>query len=144
MEVSSNKPGWSLYQSHCRILRSSIALEGINQYLGCFAQRQLPGKNFKVITYLWLSVARYGLPHPILPRLAMFTFGLTLCVARCKIVQNERLINFEENKSFFFSLPHYSLTLLIYTPWKHQKTFRITDVFRGIDKQCVHWAVMEA
>ena len=109
-----------------------------------FCTETVTRENFKVITYLWLSVARYGLPHPILPRLAMCTFGLTLCVARCKIVQNERLINFEENKSFFFSLPHYSLTLLIYTPWKHQKTFRITGVFRGIDKQCVHWAVMEA
>ena len=109
-----------------------------------FCTETVTRENFKVITYLWLSVARYGLPHPILPRFAMFTFGLTLCVARCKIVQNERLINFEENKSFFFSLPHYSLTLLINTPWKQQKTFRITGVFRSIDKQCVHWAVMEA
>ena len=40
-------------------------------------------------------------------------------------------------------LTHYSPMLLIYTPWKHQKTFRFTDVFWGvyIDKQ--HRAVMD-
>ena len=32
------------------------------------------------------------------------------------------------------ALIHYSPVLLIYNPWKHQKTFRFS-VFRGIDKQ---------
>ena len=44
---------------------------------------------------------------------------------------------FECNNKQYHSLTHYSLLLLIYTPWK-QKTF--SDVFRGIDKQ--HRAVM--
>ena len=34
----------------------------------------------------------------------------------------------------------YSLMLLIYTPWKYQKTFRFSDVSGGIDKE--HRAVM--
>ena len=29
------------------------------------------------------------------------------------------------------SLTHYSPVLLFYTPWKHQKTFKFSDVFRG-------------
>ena len=29
---------------------------------------------------------------------------------------------------------HYSLVLLFYTPWKHQKTYRFSDVFRGYRK----------
>ena len=32
------------------------------------------------------------------------------------------------------SLTHYSPVLLFYTPWKHQKTFRFSDVFRGYKK----------
>ena len=32
------------------------------------------------------------------------------------------------------SLTHYSPVLLFYTPWKHQKTFRFSDVFRGYRK----------
>ena len=31
-------------------------------------------------------------------------------------------------------LTHYSPVLLFYTPWKHQKTFRFSDVFRGYIK----------
>ena len=37
-------------------------------------------------------------------------------------------------------LTHSSPVLLFYTPWKHQKTFRFSDVFRGIEKQ--HRAMM--
>ena len=36
-----------------------------------------------------------------------------------------------------FRLTHYSQVLHLYTPWKHQKTFRFSG---GIEKQ--HWAVM--
>ena len=32
------------------------------------------------------------------------------------------------------TLPHYSPVLLFYTPWKHQKTFRFSNVFRGYRK----------
>ena len=32
------------------------------------------------------------------------------------------------------TLTHYSPVLLFYTPWKHQKTFRFSDVFRGYRK----------
>ena len=31
-------------------------------------------------------------------------------------------------------LTHYSSVLLFYTPWKHQKTFRFSDNFRGYRK----------
>ena len=31
-------------------------------------------------------------------------------------------------------LTHYIPVLLIYTPWKHQKTFKFSDVFRGYRK----------
>ena len=31
----------------------------------------------------------------------------------------------------FVNLTHFSPVLLFYTPWKHQKTFRFFDVFRG-------------
>ena len=34
-------------------------------------------------------------------------------------------------RSTFVHLTHYSPVLLIYTPWKNQKTFRFSDVFRG-------------
>ena len=33
-----------------------------------------------------------------------------------------------------FRLTHYSPMLLFYTPWKHKKTFRFSDVFRGYIK----------
>ena len=32
-------------------------------------------------------------------------------------------------------LTHYSLVLLFYTPWKHQKTFRFSDLLGGTEKQ---------
>ena len=32
---------------------------------------------------------------------------------------------------FWLTLTHCSPVLLIYTPWKHQKTFRFSDVFKG-------------
>ena len=38
---------------------------------------------------------------------------------------------------FFFThyrLTHYNPVLLFYTPWKHQKTFRFSDVYRGYRK----------
>ena len=35
---------------------------------------------------------------------------------------------------FLCTLTHYSPVLLFYTPWKHQKTFRFSDVFRGCRK----------
>ena len=34
-------------------------------------------------------------------------------------------------------LTHYRLVLLIYNPWKHQKTFRFSDAFRGYRKATV-------
>ena len=36
--------------------------------------------------------------------------------------------------NYWMSLTHYSPVLLFYTPWKHQKTFRFPDVFRGYTK----------
>ena len=33
-----------------------------------------------------------------------------------------------------FGLIHYSLVLIFYTPWKHQKTFRFSDVLKGYRK----------
>ena len=34
----------------------------------------------------------------------------------------------------YFPLTHYSPMLLFYTPWKHRKTKRFSDVFRGYRK----------
>ena len=39
------------------------------------------------------------------------------------------------------TLTHYSPVLLFYTPWKHEKTCRFSDVFRGYRKK--HRAVMD-
>ena len=36
-----------------------------------------------------------------------------------------------KNLSSVSRLTHYSTVLLFYTPWKHQKTFTCSDVFRG-------------
>ena len=44
-------------------------------------------------------------------------------------------------RHMFSELIHYSLVLFFYTPRKHQKTFRFSDVFRGIEKE--HWAVIK-
>ena len=44
---------------------------------------------------------------------------------------------FEQNFKWFLEkslLTHYSLVLLFFTPWIHQKTFRFPDVFRGYRK----------
>ena len=38
------------------------------------------------------------------------------------------------NKCTISILSHYSLVLLFYTSWKHQKTFRFSDVFRVYKK----------
>ena len=35
---------------------------------------------------------------------------------------------------YYPSLTHYSPVLLFYNPWKHQKIFRFSDVFRGYRK----------
>ena len=42
--------------------------------------------------------------------------------------------NVSEGTTFNFSLIHYCPVLLFYTPWKHQKIFRFSDVFRGYRK----------
>ena len=37
----------------------------------------------------------------------------------------------QKETEFLLELTYYSPVLLIYTPWKHQKIFRFSDVFRG-------------
>ena len=39
-----------------------------------------------------------------------------------------------KNRSSNATLTHYSSVLLFYTPWKHQKIFRFSNVFRGYRK----------
>ena len=46
------------------------------------------------------------------------------------LYQCKSKINYQQE----LSLTHYSPVLLFYTPWKHQKTFRFSDVFRGYRK----------
>ena len=46
---------------------------------------------------------------------------LEICYGDCK---------FEDNVSQWI-LTHYSPVLLFYISWKHQKTFRFSDIFRG-------------
>ena len=43
-------------------------------------------------------------------------------------------LSFFRKKISILVLTHYSPVLPFYTPWKHQKTFRFSDVFRGYRK----------
>ena len=42
-------------------------------------------------------------------------------------------------KAKIIHLTHFSPVLHCYTPWKHQKTFRLSDVFRGYSNLTLGW-----
>ena len=51
-------------------------------------------------------------------------------------VRSQKVIKMKSHKNELWKikLTHYSPVLLFYTPWKHQKIFRFSDVFRGYRK----------
>ena len=63
-----------------------------------------------------------------------------LIVIGGNVIKIRRVINMAQIKKYklwawaYFLLTHYNPVLLFYTPWKHQKTFRFPDVFRGYRK----------
>ena len=67
-----------LVQSDCRIIWSSISLEGIHQYLSFFAWRCSPRKDNMWGYFLWMGVSRHEQPCPGLHTLSREPFGLVL------------------------------------------------------------------
>ena len=49
-------------------------------------------------------------------------------------IQSCKLLTYKAVDLHCHILTHYSPVLLSYIPWKHQKTFRFSDVFRGYRK----------
>ena len=67
-----------LVQSDCRIIWSSISLEGIHQYLSFFAWRCSPRKDNMSGYFIWMGVSRHEQPCPGLHTLFRGPFGLVL------------------------------------------------------------------
>ena len=59
---------------------------------------------------------------------------LTLLTVEGKFYTNFNLVSCQSFLVTYALLTHYSQVLLFDTPWKHQKNFRFSDVFRGYRK----------
>ena len=88
-------------------------------------------------TYLRLMSLSF-LRFQSLLRFMKSQFGVTSSFLIKSSSSQNQIFNKKQNSyvsSFLVScLIHYSLVLLFYTPWKLQKTFRFSDVFRGYRK----------
>ena len=83
------------------------------------------------------SFIHYSLPTCLTPFYTsnLLKIGLALASLSLHIFSGYLSILFRNRpKISLLILTHYSPVLLFYTPWKHQKTFRFSGVFRGYRK----------
>ena len=117
---------WNNLQTHCKLNHKLMYYQTFDEH-PLFLHRMPQGR----IYIPWYSDY---LPPSTWLYFEKKRLYLTLLTVEGKFYTNFNLVSCQSFLVTYALLTHYSQVLLFDTPWKHQKNFRFSDVFRGYIK----------